>query len=521
MLLRGFIADGGSGGITRIDATGFSEVFGAARTWKIIGQTLSMALGATCLSLVLGIAGAFVLYKLRFRGQGVLRAIVMVPFALPTVVVGVAFRSLFATRGIFGFLGLDQTTTAVVLAMTFFNYGLVVRTVGTLWASLDPHDEAARTLGASPWRAFRTVTLPQLGPGIAAAAGLVFLFCSTSFGIVQTLGRPGYGTVESEIYVQTTTFFDLRTAAVLSVIQFLIVIAALLGSHALTRRTETVLQMRRSAQRAARLSDAPLMIASFAVIALLLVAPMASLLLGSLRSQGKWTVHNYTVLGTSGAGFSGGVSVLEAIDHSIRIALDASLIALIIGILLAFILSRRVGGILAKAQQILDGFILLPLGVSAVTVGFGFLITWGRVSWLDSALIVPVAQSVVALPLVIRSLVPVLRGIDPMLRQAAATLGASPARIVWTIDVPFMVRGIGLAYGFAFAISLGEFGATSFLANPDYQTLPVLIARLLSRPGVDNYGMALAGAVILAVLTGVAMITAELFKPRNSAHQAL
>lgn len=151
-----------------------------------------------------------------------------------------------------------------------------------------------------------------------------------------------------------------------------------------------------------------------------------------------------------------------------------------------------------------------------MTVGFGFLITWGAGSRIPTAYIVPLAQAVVALPLVVRSLVPILRAIDPRMRQAAATLGASPMRVIATIDLPIMARGLGVAFGFAFAISLGEFGATSFLASPDYLTLPVLIGRLLGRPGVDNYGMALAASVILALLTISIMFLADVLRPRGS-----
>ncbi|WP_406711419.1 ABC transporter permease subunit [Trueperella pyogenes] len=206
---------------------------------------------------------------------------------------------------------------------------------------------------------------------------------------------------------------------------------------------------------------------------------------------------------------------MDALDHSIRIALDAAVIALVVGVILAFALSRRPRGHLARiGQRLLDGVVLLPLGISAVTVGFGFLITWGRLADVPTGVIVPLAQAVVALPLVVRSLVPILRAIDPRMREAAATLGASPARVLATIDLPIMARGLGIAFGFAFAISLGEFGATAFLASPDYQTLPVLISKLLGRPGVDNYGMALAGSVILAMLTGVIMLVTDLLRPR-------
>jgi len=158
--------------------------------------------------------------------------------------------------------------------------------------------------------------------------------------------------------------------------------------------------------------------------------------------------------------------------------------------------------------------IALPLGVSAVTVGFGMLLTMYRPFGLPldlrtSPLLVPVAQAVVAVPLVVRTVLPVLRSIDTRLHEAAAVLGASPGTVLRRIDWPVAARSVGLAVGLAFAVSLGEFGATSFLARPDSPTLPVLIYRLLGRPGGDNLGVALAASVLLAVLTGLVMALAE------------
>jgi thiamine transport system permease protein len=163
---------------------------------------------------------------------------------------------------------------------------------------------------------------------------------------------------------------------------------------------------------------------------------------------------------------------------------------------------------------VLDAAFMLPLGVSAVTVGFGFLITLDRPLGLDvdlrtSGALVPIAQAVVAIPLVVRTMLPVLRAIDPRLREAAATLGAAPGRVLRSVDGPLGARSLGLAVGFAFAVSLGEFGATSFLARPETATLPVVIFRLIGRPGAENYGMALAASVVLAVLTATVMMVAE------------
>ena len=177
LIARGFVSNGS------LDLSGFAEVFSEPRTWRIIGLTLWQGVLGTVISVLLGVPGAYVLYRCRFRGRTFLRAFVTVPFVLPTVVVGVAFRSLLVEGGLLGFLRLDGTFGAIVLALVFFNYSVVVRTVGGLWEHLDPRaEEAARALGASPWRAFRSVTLPSLAPAIASAASIVFLFCATAFG---------------------------------------------------------------------------------------------------------------------------------------------------------------------------------------------------------------------------------------------------------------------------------------------------------------------------------------------------
>ena len=155
-----------------------------------------------------------------------------------------------------------------------------------------------------------------------------------------------------------------------------------------------------------------------------------------------------------------------------------------------------------------DGLFMLPLGVSAVTLGFGFLITLDEppLDLRDSPLLVPVAQALVALPLVVRTLAPVLASVDDRLRQAAATLGASPWRASLTVDLPVIGRPLLAAAGFAFAVSLGEFGATSFLARDEHPTLPVVIFGLIGHPGPMNYGMALAASVVLAATTAGVML---------------
>ena len=154
---------------------------------------------------------------------------------------------------------------------------------------------------------------------------------------------------------------------------------------------------------------------------------------------------------------------------------------------------------------------MLPLGVSAVTLGFGFLITLDQppLDLRDSPLLVPIAQALVALPLVVRTLVPVLAGVDDRQRQAAASLGAGPLRAFATVDLPAVWRPLLAAAGFAFAVSLGEFGATSFLARDEHPTLPVVIYQLIGRPGAENFGMALAASVVLAAATALVVLVVD------------
>ena len=527
LVARGFVADGA------LDLSGFAEVFGRPRTWRIIGTTVAQSAVGTTVAVLLGVPGAYLLHRTEFPGRRALVALVGVPFVLPTVVVGVAFRTVLADSGSLGFLGWDGTFAGVVAALVFFNYTVVVRTVGGFWAQLDPRaEQAARALGAGPLRAFWQVTLPALTPAITSAASIVALFCATAFGVVLVLGGPGYGTVETEIWVQTTQYLDLRAAAVLSVVQLVVVVAVLVVAGRARARRERALPMgpaepvsrRRLALRGPerRGGDVLAVAVTGAVVLGLLALPMGSLLVRSLHTPDGWGLGNYLALATPGSGGGLGGSVAAAAVTSLRVALDATVIAVVVGGLVALVVSRRPRSrALRRAVGVLDAAFMLPLGVSAVTVGFGFLVALDAPLGLDvdlrgSPLLLPIAQAVVATPLVVRTVLPVLRAVDARLHDAAAVLGASPGRVIALVDWPIAARSAGLALGLAFAVSLGEFGATAFLARPDRPTLPVVIVRLIGRPGAENLGTALAASVLLAVLTAGVMATAERLRPHGA-----
>ena len=173
--------------------------------------------------------GAYLFARYRFRGRRVLWALTIVPFVLPTVVVGAAFLALLGPRSPFG-LRLEHTIWAILLAHVFYNYAVVLRIVGGFWAQLDPRLEtAARMLGASPWAAFRHVDAAAASAGHrVGGVDRVPVHASRRSASSCSLGGPQFATLEVEIYRQTAQLLDLRAAATLALVQLVALCALLL-----------------------------------------------------------------------------------------------------------------------------------------------------------------------------------------------------------------------------------------------------------------------------------------------------
>ncbi|WP_231855635.1 ABC transporter permease [Tsukamurella pseudospumae] len=488
---------------------GFTGAGGLGLVWFTVWQ----AAASTLLTVILGLPLAWLTARMKFRGQWLVRVLVTVPFVLPTVVVGVAFRTMFAPGGGLGFLGLSETVWAVLLAHAYFNVSVVARIVGGVWSAVDPRaEQAARTLGAGPARAFLTATAPALLPAIASAASVVFLFCATSFGIVLVVGGSRLRTLETAMYQEVVGAFDLRTAALLALVQIVVVILAVTLSGALRVRASRPSSAARP--QPARPSGAArigvLVGVPTAVVALLF--PLVALLLRSLHPDpsGALSLDAYRRLTED----FGGVVPTKAMVMSLVTAAQAGAIALVVGTLAALAISRSRG----LLSRFADAVVMLPLGVSAVTLGFGYLLALQSLPTVrESPAVLPFVQALVALPLVVRVLVPALAAVDPRQRQVAAVLGASPLRVFTTVDLPVIGRSVAVAAGFAYVVTLGEFGAASFLVRPEQMTLPVLIGRISGRPGWDNAALAASCSVLLIVATVLVIGLVEVLRRDDTA----
>jgi thiamine transport system permease protein len=475
----------------RILSLGLSEMGAGstgiqARLFRVGWFTVWQAVLSTVLTLLVAAPLTWAVSSFDFKGRRLVMALVTVPFVLPTVVVGTAFVA----------LGWRDSIGAILAAHVFFNVAVVVRTVSTLWTRIDPRlEEAARVLGASGWRVFRHVTLPLLRPAIAAASSIVFLFTFTSFGVVLILGGFHYATLEVEIYRQAVTLFDLPLAASLAIVQLLGVTGALYWYARYQETTAVAWTLergsnRRRARGRARFGLVAAVVGTLAALAV----PLSVLVSRSL--DGDFYTRLFQADPVVGVPAS-------SVWNSLTFAFVAMVLATLVGVMAATVITGRSG----QMSRWFDLTLMLPLGTSAVTIGFGFIVA---LDWpfdlRASAWLVPIAQALVAVPFVVRATVPTLRSIPSEEREAAAVLGASPFRVWREIDLPMVSRAAMVGAGFAFVISLGEFGATSFVARPNTATIPIMIFRLLSRPGAVSFGMAMAMSVVLALMTaGVVM----------------
>jgi thiamine transport system permease protein len=494
---------------------------------KPLWFTLWQAALSTLLTLIIGLPVAYVFARYKFTGKRVLRLLVTLPFILPTVVVAAGYNALMGPRGwlnlvLMNVFQLDSppivllnSVGAILLAHVFYNTSVVVRVVGSAWSQLDAKlSQAGSVLGASPIKVLFNVTLPLLKPSILAAMLMVFLFDFTSFGVILLLGGPGFSTLETEIYTQTLSMLNLRMAGILSIIQLVCtLLVTVFYTRVNSRRALWLKPGLGSEPKSGMYLREKIWIAATGIfLGLYFLAPLASLVIRSfiaydpISGMGQFTLRNYTQLFINQRQSYFYVPPIQAAINSLVFGGITVLISLILGTSMSYAQTN-----LPRLRKWIDNLVMLPLGASAVTLGLGFLLTFNR-SPFDVAnfpVLIPIAHSLIAFPFVLRAVQPVLSSIPRQLKDAAATLGASPWKVWWQVEVPIVSRAMLVGGIYAFAISLGEFGATSFLARVDLPTLPVAIYRFLSQPGDLNYGQALAMATLLMLVCAAAISVIE------------
>jgi thiamine transport system permease protein len=459
----------------------FGNVLGNQSLRGVAWFSLWQALISTIATLALGLPATWALSRFTFRGSRIARGILTAPFVLPAVVVAAGVLAITDSRGV----------APIIWAHVVFNVSVILRIVEPRWSMVNHRLEyGAATLGARPSRAFTLVVWPQISDAVISAATLVFIYCFTSFGVIAILGGVSRRTLESEIFTQAVRLGNTETATALAVLQAIIICAVLFTTRRSSRPNSTSLHVSTSQSLRSKPNRrlSPLMFVMTAVLVVaspLLATVYRSLFINSELSLSAWR----SIFSGSLPALS--VSSLSVISASLVFAIAAACNCVPLGLLVAR----------SSAQRALFS---LPLVISAATLGIGLIITFNTspFAWRSERWLIPVIHAVIALPLVIRALDPAIRAIPISLRNASATLGASPF-ITWgRVDVPILRPAILRATGLSMAISLGEFGATSFLSRSGSTTLPIAIAQLLGKPGVatQQAGFALAALMVLVTV---------------------
>ena len=489
--------------------------------------TFYQAALSTLLTFALGLPAAILFSKFNFPGKSLLRALTAVPFMLPTVVVAAAFNSIFLPRGLFSFFFPSfiihpSPFILILIAHTFYNTSIVIRIVGNAISRLDPKLEAsARVLGADTFHVWKDAILPILCPSLLAAALLIFMFDFTSFGVILLLGGSQFATLEVEIYIRALQLPNLNLAALLAAIQLVFtLIFSILYSRTINQ-VQTQTAPRFSTARPPKTIKEKIFAATLALLlSSFFFLPLISLPISSLTRleadrgqrtevQYGFTTDYYEELFINRRSSLFYVPPVQAALNSLGFAGITVILSLALGYPAAYALAKP-----TRLEKFLDPFLMLPLGASAVMMGLGFILSFGRL--IASPFFIPIAHTLIALPFVIRTLQPALASIPERLRQAASTLGASPLRVWQTVDFPILSRATLSAATFAFTVSLGEFGATLLITRPEYPTIPIAISRFLSQPGGLNYGQAMAMATVLMLLTTLSILLIEKLRFNNA-----
>ncbi|ELZ17819.1 binding-protein-dependent transporters inner membrane component [Haloterrigena salina JCM 13891] len=495
----------------------------------LFGFTAYQAALSTVASVAIGLPAAYILANYEFRGRRTLRSLTILPFVLPGIMVAVGFYAMFGRTGtlntLLGAVGLGpfafvetSPLAIVILAHAFYNAPLVARLTVSAWESVDARTvETARSLGASPRRAFRDVVVPQLVPAVLTGALLTFIFTFMTFPIVLALGGLQLATVEVWIYdrVQRLAYGEAASLAILETVLSLgLTYAYLRYESARAGLSQAPSPPPREAlfpDVRTALSPRRLAILGYGLVALVLfVGPLASLVVGSFTDGSGFTLRNYAFLlerQLEGASFQ--TRPVPAIRNSLLFGLATLAVAVPMGVVIS-VLTVRAG----RSGRLVDTLAMLPLAVSGVVFGIGLLqglvfgipLPGGWRFQVTGAVAIVAAHAVAAYPFVTRNVSPLLATLDPAMVESARALGASRTRALLDVELPLVASGIVAGAAFAFAVSIGEFSSTVILASgSEHYTMPVAVERYLGR----RSGPAIAMGTLLLAVTAASFVVVD------------
>lgn len=510
----------------------FRAFFARRDEWIALWRSLWISCASVALAALLGVPLAFLFERADFPGRKWLGAVAALPVALPPLVGVLAFLFLygesgFVTRAVQAAFGLPQAPWrlngpgAVLLVHAYSMYVYFYLFVRAGLSRLDGALlEAAAALGAGRWRTFRQVTLPLLAPALTGAALLTFMTALASFSAPYVFGG-GFRVMTTQIVAS-----KLNGEDGLARVETVMLAAVALAGLALLRRADAKNDLasgvRGVAPRRRRLVSPALRwttaVAGYLFAGFLLL-PHAVLLLLSLVPAFTWTAEAFPPilnLGNYRTVFTE-AERLRPVLNSLWMAAVASVAALVLGWAAASRAARRDRPFARFLEWLISLPWAIPGTVFAVALATTFSVNapWaGRFVWIGTPILLPLAYAIRNLPLTGRAALAGLRQLDPAYDEAAALLGAGPARRLLRITLPLLAPALLAGFGLAFITALGDFVTSVILYT--FETRPISI-EILSSLRLQDLGMgAVYGVFLMAASTAAFLLWGESGETRGA-----
>jgi len=514
----------------------FTNISNRISLWN----TLQIGIYTTLLSTVIALPMAWIFARYTFPGKALMNGLALVPMIMPPFVGALGMKYIFGRCGSINLLlerlGLPMIDwfggggmLGVILLEVLHLYPIMFLNVAAALANVDPAmEEAARNLGASPWRIFRTITFPLMLPGYFAGAVIVFIWAFTDPG--APLIFEFRNCIPVQIFDRLNDMNENPVGYALVVLMLVISLAFFMLSKWVSQR-RAVISTGKGATVSTERKPGPLATTAIylflGLITLVALLPHASVL-GVAVSQ-RWCMTILPEQITTKYFHLALTHRLAAssIRNSLILSASSTAVVIVIGVVLGYLFVRRKNTLL----DWFDSLVMLPLAVPGIVLAFGYVAcfrSWNIGPFTLNPQVNPfpllvICYSVRRLPYMVRSAYAGFQQLSEALEEAGRNLGASSARVVRRITIPLMSSHILAGAILAFTFAMFEVGSTLVLAfrEQDYpiaKAIYMFNMRLGDGPNIASamgiLGMILLSISLVIVGTILGQRMGELFRTR-------
>jgi iron(III) transport system permease protein len=495
-------------------------------TYQALLNSVTIALGVTMLSTILGVFFAWLVTRTDLPFKGAMKLLFIVPFMLPSFIGAMAWKILLSPRGGYinvffkNLLGIDKPLfniygmAGIIIVETMYLFPFVFLQVSGALERMDPTlEESAQISGIDLFTITRKITFPLITPSIIAGALLVALYSLSHFGVPAILGTEvGIYNIPTliyqKIYASAGSFEAIRTGTVLASI--LVISAAIimyLQNLVLKKGRYQIIAGKSMRPMLLKLRGfkIPLLIFSILYIAVTVLLPTVTVfLVGALKTYGlplklkHMTLENFKYILFSWK------MTKDAIKNSVVLSLGAAFVTMLVGTMISYVIVKMK----VKGKFILEFLGMLPFSVPGTVIALGVILTWsGRfgVNLYNTAGIIFVAYIARYMAFALKSTSAALEQVHDSLEEASRSCGATHWQALKHIVLPLIKPGMVAAFFLIFLPALRELTTSVLLYGPTTRTIGVAIYAL-NEDGETVYAMALASIALVIIVLGEILI---------------